>query len=185
MAEPLLHLGDVRLVIQGVGRRGGPERMKGVLPSWADAAGRLTPRVGLDRTALDSHRWLKIADNAASFLRIVAGDRLRSSRVFRQAITCARTTNRNSSGRWMPANLLKSSRSNRYARRVRGLLMFANHSTAGATSARCRNSSALSARSRSGKATAPAPGPASDFPASCASFPVGSLSFICPALYYR
>jgi hypothetical protein len=31
MPEPLLHLDDVRLVIQGVGRRRGPERMKRVL----------------------------------------------------------------------------------------------------------------------------------------------------------
>jgi hypothetical protein len=64
----------------------------------------------------------------------------------RQAMTWARTTDRNSSGFWMPVNCMKSWMSIRYAFRVRGLMMLANHSTSGGTSAKSANSTALRTR---------------------------------------
>src|SRR6266705_1263117 len=119
----------------------------GVSPSLALVTlGRFTPFTGLWTTALRSQRYSNSDDTAESLRRIVDPSHPLPSRSLRQAIKCAWVTTRNTSGFEMRAKRIKSLRSFWYARRVCGLVMLANHSISGGTSARSKNSFALSAR---------------------------------------
>src|SRR6266581_9188781 len=119
----------------------------GVSPSLALVTlGRFTPLTGLCTTALRSQRYSKRDETAESLRRIVDPSFPLPSRSLRQPMRCARVTTRNTSGFEMRAKRMKSLRSFWYARRVRGFVMFANHSISGGTSARSRNSFAESAR---------------------------------------
>ena len=81
----------------------------GVLPSPLSALGRLTPLTGLWVTAFFSQRYSNSDDSAARRWRIVAAaERRARARSSRQAMTCARVTVRNSSGRTMPVKRMKS-----------------------------------------------------------------------------
>src|SRR6478609_4757008 len=70
---------------------------------------------------------------------MLAGDSSRASSSVRQAITCARVTVRNSSGRVRLRNFANSLTSIVYARRVFSLVKLASHSSSGGTSASCSN----------------------------------------------
>src|SRR5882672_7774207 len=119
----------------------------GVSPSLALVTlGRFTPFTRLCTTALRSQRYSNRDETAESLRRIVDPSFPLPSRSLRQAMRCARVTTRNTSGLVMRANRMKSLRSFWYARRVWGLVMLANHSISGGTSARSKNSFAESAR---------------------------------------
>src|SRR5439155_20289915 len=119
----------------------------GVKPSLALVTlGRFTPCTGLWTTALRSQRYANRDETADSLRRMVDPSHPLLSRSLRHAIKCARVTTRNASGLVMRAKRMKSLRSFWYARRVCGLVMFANHSISGGTSARSKNSFALNAR---------------------------------------
>jgi hypothetical protein len=121
----------------------------GVLPSPLSARGRLKLLTGLWVTAFLSQRYSNSDDSTASRCRTVAPPSMRPVRSSRQAITWARVTVRNSSGRFMPVKNMKSSIAALYARRVLALVMLANHSISGGTSASFWNSAAV--RSRFGR----------------------------------
>jgi hypothetical protein len=70
--------------------------------------GRSTPLTGLCVTAFFSHRYSNSAAIDASRFRIVLPPSSRRTRSSRQAMTCARVTIRNSSGRAMPVKRMKS-----------------------------------------------------------------------------
>src|SRR5437016_3504731 len=108
--------------------------------------GRFTPFTGLCTTALRSQRYSNSDDTAESLRRIVDPSFPLPSRSLRQAMRWARVTTRNTSGLVIRVKRMKSLRSFWYARRVWGFVMFANHSISGGTSAKSRNSFALSAR---------------------------------------
>src|SRR5438552_17793507 len=119
----------------------------GVRPSLALVTlGRLTPFTGLCTTALRSQRYSKSDETAESLRRIVEPSHPLLSNCLRQAIKCTRATIRNTSGFEMRAKRMKSLRSFWYARRVWGLVMLANHSISGGTSAKSKNSFAVNAR---------------------------------------
>src|SRR5215510_11217074 len=119
----------------------------GVSPSLAFVTrGRFTPFTGLCTTALRSQRYSNNDETADSLRRIVDPSHPLPSRSLRHAIKCARVTTRNTSGLVMRAKRMKSLRSFWYARRVCGLVMFANHSISGGTSAKSKNSFAVRAR---------------------------------------
>src|SRR2546421_760002 len=119
----------------------------GVRPSLAWVFfGRFTPLTGLCTTALRSQRYSNRDDTAESLRRIVDPSFPLPSRSLRQAMRWARVTTRKTSGLVMRVKRIKSLRSFWYARRVCGLVMLANHSISGGTSARSKNSFALKAR---------------------------------------
>src|SRR5712691_1854192 len=119
----------------------------GVRPSLALVTlGRFTPCTGLCTTALRSQRYANNDETAESLRRMVDPSHPLRSKSLRHAIRCARVTTRNTSGLVMRAKRMKSLRSFWYARRVCGLVMLANHSISGGTSARSKNSFAESAR---------------------------------------
>src|SRR6266446_5856071 len=119
----------------------------GVRPSLALVTfGRFTPFTGLCTTALRSQRYSNRDETAESLRRIVDPSFPLPSRSLRQAMRWARVTTRNTSGLEMRVKRMKSLRSLWYARRVWGLVMLANHSISGGTSARSKNSFAESAR---------------------------------------
>src|SRR5262249_11148489 len=123
----------------------------GVRPSLAFATfGRFTPLTGLWTTALRSQRYSNSDETAESLRRIVDPSHPLPSKSLRHAIRCARVTTRKTSGLVMRAKRIKSLRSFRYARRACGFVMFVYHSISVGTSARSRNSLALSARARVG-----------------------------------
>src|ERR1700681_1752966 len=82
--------------------------MVGVVPSPLSALGRLTPLTGFWPRAFFSQRYSNSDDRAASRFRRVGPSSPRRSRSSRQAMTCARVTMRNSSGRTMPVKRMKS-----------------------------------------------------------------------------
>src|SRR2546430_9315568 len=108
--------------------------------------GRFTPFTGLCTTALRSQRYSNRDETAESLRRIVDPSFPLPSRSLRQAMRWARVTTRKTSGLVMRVKRIKSLRSFWYARRVCGFVIFANHSISGGTSAKSRNSFALSAR---------------------------------------
>ena len=85
-------------------------------------------------------------DSAESLRRTAAWGELAGSRSLRQARTWARVISRSSSGVRIPTKVMNSLRSFRYARRVFGLSMFANHSVSGGTSESAENSAPVRAR---------------------------------------
>src|ERR1700733_5789478 len=103
------------------------------------------PFTGLVGAAFWSVRYSYKEERAESLRRTDGGASFRVSKSFRQAITWARVIKRSSIGERIPAKVMNSFRSLRYARRVCGLSMLANHSVSGGTSSSWENSALVSA----------------------------------------
>ena len=93
-----------------------------------------------------SQRCSNREERAARRCRIVWLLKARLARSSRQAMTCDRVTSLNLPGWLMPMNPTKSCSAFSYARRVLLLLMLANHSSSGGTSARPWKRAAVSSR---------------------------------------